>query len=157
MKEIKLTQGQVALVDDEDYEFLSQWKWYAIKDKTTFYAARAERKTTIQMHRVILGLTDSKIEGEHKDHNGCNNQRDNLRIATRSQNCANRPSFKNSSSKYLGVSWHKKNKKWVAYIRKDGLRKYIGSFNKEEDAALSYNSLAIQYFGDFANLNKVAV
>lgn len=160
MKEIKLTQGKVALVDDADFEFLNQWKWIAIKDENTFYAARGEYKngkqTTLQMHRVLLGLINPKIEGEHIDRNGLNNQRNNLRIANRSQNCSNRPSFKGSSSKYKGVSRFGNTNKWRARIQKDSVSKTIGIFNNEQEAALAYNNEAEKLHGDFAYLNKIA-
>lgn len=166
MKEITLTQGKVALVDDSDYEYLSQWKWHTVipKTKHTFYAARKtsiknlinSKRKQVLMHREILCLTDRKIEGEHKDHDGLNNQRNNLRVADRSQNNANRSAQINSSSKFLGVSWIENRKKWAASICKNSHRINLGNFKNEIDAALAYNKKAIELHGEFANLNKVA-
>jgi len=83
MKLIPLTQGKFAQVDDEDFEYLNQWKWFALKDAQTFYAARGiYLKGNILMHRQLLGLTNSEVKGEHKDRNGLNNQKENLRVAT---------------------------------------------------------------------------
>jgi hypothetical protein len=160
MKEIKLTQGKVALVDDEDYEYLNQFNWYAKKDRHTYYAARqiktsVGKQNMLFMHRVLLGLTDIKIEGEHIDHDGLNNQKYNLRKATRSQNNANKSSSKNSTSKYLGVCWAKSNKKWCAKIRKDKVVTHLGFFINEVDAALAYNNAARKLHGDFANINQI--
>lgn len=103
------------------------------------------------MHRQILGLTDPKIFTDHKDHNGLNNQRSNLRIATHGQNMANKsPSGK---SKYMGVSWNKNDKKWRSQIRKNRVTIYLGSYINEIDAAIAYNNKAVEVHGEFANLN----
>lgn len=162
MKKIKLTQGQFALVDDRDYEWLSQWKWYARKTYSSFYAARMASvkenigKKMIHMHREILGISNlPNIIPDHIDNNGLNNQRHNLRIAGFSENMANRRSFKNSTSKYLGVSWYKESKKWRTTIQKNKKFKHIGLFNNETDAALAYNNAALKIHGQFAKLNKL--
>lgn len=162
MKQIPLTQGQFALVDDKDFDYLNQWKWCAVKYKNGYYAQRTsyplnEKQKKIIMHRLILGLTDSKILGEHADRNTLNNQRSNLRVATKSQNAVNVSSRQNSTSKYLGVCWKNRDRKWVAQITKDYKKKFIGYFDNEIDAAIAYNKKAIEMFGEFANLNKIAV
>lgn len=154
MKEIKLTQGKTALVDDSDYDYLNQWKWYAQKDRYTYYAVRRDGKRRMKMHRVILGLGyDSNLFPDHIDHNGLNNQRSNLRIATRSQNAANRSSIRTAVSKYKGVAPMRK--RWQAHIVKDGVQKYIGLFKNEIDAALAYNIEAKKLHGEFAHLNAI--
>jgi len=115
----------------------------------------------VYMHREILGLTDRKIHGDHKDHDTLNNRRNNLRIATHSQNMANRSSHKNSTSKFLGVSieTHKRGNKifkyWHAVISKDRKITFFGHFKTEELAALAYNEAAIKLHGEFANLNVI--
>lgn len=162
MKQILLTQGQVALVDDEDYEYLNQRKWFAKKDRNNFYVARqvhvsVGKQKMVFMHRVILNIEDIKIEVDHFDSNGLNNQRCNLRTATRSQNCANRVSFKNSTSKYKGVGWVKRQNKWHAKIRKNGQVKHLGFFDNENEAAMVYNKAALEMHGGFAHLNNIAV
>jgi hypothetical protein len=159
MKEIKLTRNKVALVDDEDFDYLNQFKWCVRKRKnsTIYYAFRSKRiagkKTVIHMHRVILGLEDPGIICDHKDHNGLNNQKYNLREANYSQNNSNRTSRKNSSSKYLGVSWNKQQGKWHAQIKKGLLRIHLGYFECEIEAAKAYNLKAAEIHGEYSNLN----
>lgn len=159
MKEIKLTQGKVALVDDADFEWLNQWKWFAAKCGNTFYAHRNEevdgRKRTIRMHRLILGVTDPKVFVDHERGDGLNNQRYNLRMATQRQNSQNRKPQAGSASKYKGVSFNARLKKWLAQIRVGSSLIHIGCYKQEEDAALAYNEAAIKHHGEFARLNVV--
>src|SRR3990167_8175862 len=144
MQEIKLSKGMVALVDDRDFGYLSQWKWYYKKnpERKTGYAQRNRRSyedkcTPMLMHRVILGTPKGK-ETDHTDGNGCNNQRKNLRVCNRSQNRANIDAKKNSTSGYKGVRWHVSSKKWEARIRVNKKENYIGCFCIKEEAALAY-------------------
>ncbi len=160
MRKIPLTQGQVALVDDSDFEFLSQWKWHALKQRTgNFYAVRnspwkKRKHFLILMHREILGLKrEDKRQGDHKDHNTLNNRLGNLRICTRQQNAMNQKSHSDSTSQFSGVSWYKSYKKWVASIRLAGKLKHLGYFSVEKNAALAYDMAAIREFGEFAHLN----
>lgn len=150
-----------AMVDDEDYEYLNIFYWSVKKSTKTMYSGRYAQncnvKTFIYMHRLILGVTDSKIFVDHKDHDGLNNQRSNIRVATPSENKKNvQPHGK---SKYLGVNldrFTKKNKEysyWRAQIFLNGKNKNLGRFNSETDAAKRYDSAAKFYHGDFANLN----
>ena len=156
MKEIVLTRGLFAMVDDEDYEFLNQWKWYAHKSKNTFYAHRKIGKygRLVFMHRLILGIdnTSPELFPDHMDKNGLNNQRYNLRIATRSQNNANKIST--NPSGYMGVFPAGKSG-WFSRIAKDKKKYYLGFFKEKEGAALAYNKAAIELHGEFANLNQV--
>lgn len=161
MRQIQLNNGFFTQVDDADYDWLNQWKWYAGKSDTTYYAFRSEYKEgrviSIRMHRLILGIGgDSTKSGDHKDFNGLNNQRANLRLCTVSQNNCYRRSFVNSSSKYKGVSWDKVRAKWQAHIKKDKKLKRIGYYNIETDAALAYNQKARELHGEFAYLNVIA-
>lgn len=139
MKEINLTQGKVALVDDEDFEELSQYKWFAQKAVNTFYAERVDMTTgkpkKIKMHREIM-KTHKGMETDHIDHNGLNNCKSNLRNVTHRQNGQNRGEDK--SSKYAGVSWHKVSMKWSARIRINKKRKYLGYFDTELEAHHAY-------------------
>ena len=152
MKEIKLTQGQVALVDDEDYDFLNQWKWYAHKGRKDglFYAGKRNNGDIKQiwMHRLIMN-TSRGLTVDHIDHNGLNNQKCNLRNCSMSQNKMNVTPI--GLSKFLGV--HPRNDKYVAQIKVNGKKIYIGTFKTEEDAAHAYDNAAKKYFGEFANLN----
>lgn len=157
--EIQLSKGMVALVDDEDFEWLNQFKWYAVKGHNCYYAKRndysGDRQTTVKMHRAILGLTDPKVIVDHKDHNGLNNRRNNIRECTRSQNMSNKTSHKNSNSKYLGVSFHKGIQKFTARIQSNKKLINIGVYNTELDAAIAYNQSALKHHGEFANLNII--
>ncbi len=159
MKEIVLTQGKFAQVDDEDFEFLNQWKWYALKSKNTFYAVRnigiEPNRTAVRMHNVIL----KNIGIDHIDHDGLNNQRLNLRHCTGSENQMNR-NLKSGlagtyTSSYKGVSWHKAANKWYASIRYDGRQRSLGVYVNEIEAAIAYNKEASQRFGEFAFLNVI--
>ena len=161
MKTIKLTQGQFALVDDADYDWLNQYKWCAFKCRESFYAIRRSIRTnekgkhySVYMHRQILGLGygDSR-QGDHIDHNTLDNRRDNLRICTCQQNHFNRKPDSNSTSRFKGVCWDKQYQKWQVDINIKGKHKKLGRFTDEKEAALAYDKAAIQEFGDFALLN----
>lgn len=154
MKQIPLTQGKFAIVDDEDYEWLMQWKWYAAKGTYTYYAARGFPKR-ILMHRQILGLIkgDGK-ESDHKDHNGLNNRKINLRSCTKSENQHNQNIIrKKTSSKYKGVCWHKSHQKWTAQIVINNKHFCLGLFNNETKAAKAYDKKAKKLFGEFVLTN----
>ena len=157
MKEIKLTKGKTAIVDDEDYEYLNSFNWQANKychsDKY-----RAMRKTTVGgkkvyllMHRVIL-CAKSGQKVDHKDGDGLNNRRSNIRIATTRQNTANR--ITRNKLGYKGVI-KGNNGRYRASIRDHRQKnmKYLGTFDDIEDAARAYDNTAIEIFGEFAYLN----
>jgi HNH endonuclease len=156
MKAIPLTQGKVALVDDADFEWLSQWKWQAVLEGHVWYAIRTDRsgdrERKVKMHRLIMGEPEG-VEIDHQDGDGLNNQRGNLRQATHSQNHQNRRKIRGCSSKYKGVSWHKLCKRWQAYIKLSGVRRHLGLFKSEKVAALAYDFAARDLFGEFAKLN----
>lgn len=157
MKLIPLTRGQSALVDDEDFEELLKYSWQANK----FFRVsrrtpgkRCDKRHYISMHRYIMGVSDPKVQIDHIDGNPLNNQRNNLRIATNSQNQQNRRKHLKCSSKYKGVSLDKRRGKWSSYIRIDKL-KFLGYFHSEIEAAKAYNEAAKKYFGEFAKLNNI--
>jgi hypothetical protein len=158
MKEIQLTKGYVALVDDEDYEWLSKYKWGVSVSKYGYIRAKKGKTKSCKyqkMHRMILGITDPTIFVDHIDRNPLNNCRSNLRIATKGQNNMNVNSRKNSTSKFVGVHWDKARKRWRAAVVNNAKSFYVGRFKNEEDAALAYNERAILLHGEFANLNQI--
>ncbi len=143
MKRIPLTRGQFAVVDDEDFEFLSQWKWHALKQPNTYYAARTVRvngrKVTIWMHREINKTPDGMLT-DHLNGDGLFNRRHNLRAASHQDNMINCGRHVTGSSKYRGVSWHKRLNRWIAQITVDYKNVWIGSFHTEEDARDAYET-----------------
>lgn len=151
--EINLSRG--ILVSDEDRDLLVKSKWaiskgYALGNAKLF-------KGQASMHRIIMQrvLGRKLIKGEHVDHIngiGIDNRRDNLRLATRSQNLGNQRINRNNSTGFKGVSYHKQRGKWVALICVNGTRHYLGIFNTPEGAKFAYDKAAVKYFGEFARL-----
>jgi hypothetical protein len=115
------------------------------------------KKQNFLSHRILYYLHHGELPAilDHIDGNPLNNSIDNLRAATPSGNARNCRSAKNSSSKYLGVCWHKAAKKWRAQIKINGEVKYLGCFTCEKEAARAYNKAAAEHFGEFANLNVI--
>lgn len=150
MKEIQLTQGKVAFVDDEDYERLNRFKWYAVRAKDRFYAERKSASIQIRMHRTIMNAPKG-IQVDHKDRNGLNNQKFNLRLATNQENCFNQiHPHKNNKLGVKGVHWREDTKKFLAQIQFNKKRIYLGLFTMLEDADSAYRKAEKKYFGEFA-------
>ena len=153
-KTIPLTQGYETIVDDEDYEFLVQWQWHVcFSSSGNVYAMRNSepvngRRHHILMHRVLNG-TPKGLRTDHRDGNGLNNSRDNLRDATPVQNGQNRRPNKVGTSKYKGVFWHKQHRKWYAKIQVNKKPITIGLFRDEKEAADAYAARAAIEFSDF--------
>lgn len=152
MIEIPLTLGYVAIIDDCD-AIQSTYKWHAAVRETTVYAARHYAGKYLLLHRVLLGITDPKIQADHEDRNGLNCRRNNLRLANHQQNQCNKNKQANHTSKFVGVYWNKVNKKWIAQIQTKGKIKYIGSFTNETEAAQAYDEVARELHGCFAKMN----
>jgi hypothetical protein len=154
MKKILLTQGKYALVDDEDFEILSKFKWYAAKRGYGFYAQRRLKNISVQMHRFLLNPEKGK-DVDHINGDTLDNRRANLRVCSRSQNEWNRKKQKNNTSGFKGVTYNKESKKYFSRIRvyKDLI--YLGSFENKVEAAKKYNEAAIKYHGEFALLNEI--
>ena len=158
MKIIQLTQGQVTLVSDEDFERVSQHKWYANYHKSIkgFYAESRINNKIVRLHRFIMKVTDPKIEVDHKFGNTLDNRRANLRVCTHTQNNTNKPKRAGFTSQYKGVSFCKRTKKWVSQIHVNYHTIFLGRFAIEHQAASAYNQAAIKYQGEFAVLNSIA-
>ena len=159
MKTIDLTQRKVALVDDEDFELLSRWKWYALRDHATlsFYAVRHTKATEgqkmVHMHRVILGLEyGDKRLGDHINRDTLDNRRRNLRIATPAENCWNRGKQSNNKSGFKGVCYYKRSAKWVARIMCAGKVVTLGYFATPEEGHAAYCEAAKKFHGEFASV-----
>jgi hypothetical protein len=151
MKKIYTKKGTEILIDDSDYEWLSQYKWYDKTAKHGIYPHTYFDKRNHYIGRLIMGLKhgDERCV-DHIDGNPLNNCRSNLRICTRAQNNANRHRSNNRTG-YKGVS--KKINHYEVFIGDD--RQYVGSFNSPEKAALAYNRAAVQRYGEFAFINKI--
>jgi len=144
--EIHCSDGSVVIVDADDYEFLSKFRWHR--------ATRGYATATISMHRLIVGAPVGK-EVDHINGEPADNRKENLRLCTRSQNIANtrKPRRKNGcQSRYKGVHWAKTNKKWVAIVAPNGKR-YRRYCDTELEAAKAYDEMAKRHFGEFARLN----
>jgi hypothetical protein len=137
MRQVLLTQGKVALVDDEDFETVSQYRWFAQFDRYNWYAVRqAPRKNgkqkPIRMHNFLLQPKEG-FEVDHINHDGLDNRRENLLVCSHAENLRNWSKAR-GVSKYIGVSWCNTHKKWKARINVDGKRISLGYFSSEKEA-----------------------
>jgi hypothetical protein len=148
---IDLTQDKIALIDAADLEWLSAYRWQAVRHGHLWYAVRRHGHSHRKMHREILdapaGITVDHINGD-----GLDNRRHNLRLATPQQQNQNRRTRKGVSV-HKGVVWHERDQKWQAQIWLNGKYIYLGSFNDEIEAARAYNEAARAMFGEFAHVN----
>lgn len=150
---IKLTQGRVAKVDAEDYEWLSQHKWCLHNEG---YAVRYVKRQAILMHRSVLEHHGTPMLGRQTDHRNrdrLDNRRRNLRTATHGENMCNKSRQKNNSSGYIGVRWRPDSKKWRADIGVKGRSICLGGFTNLIQAAQAYDTAALELHGEFATLN----
>lgn len=160
MKTILLTHGKTATVSDEDYERVAALKWHAIKGPgLTWYAVRRTSRRcpgprgVIWMHRFILNAPKG-IDVDHKDRNGLNNTRENLRLCTKRENMRNTVRTQASkTSRYHGVSYYKSTGKWKAQIKTTEKKVSLGYFLNEIDAAHAFDRAAAHHFGEFAVIN----
>lgn len=157
-KEIQLTQGYVALVDDDMYPFLSRWNWHYGPGE---YAVRGSRITgkyqNIFLHRIVAHLMFGEIaqdyEVDHRDGNRLNCTTANIRLASQRENAENRSKGIGFTSTYKGVYWKKSLGKWGSKIAINGKSKHLGYFHDESEAGRIYDAAARQYHGEFARLN----
>jgi|GEM_PF-184242 len=157
-RRIPLGQQKYAIVDPENYEALTKYKWHICKGANTSYAKRNvsrfrnRKATTVFMHRQIMKLPGYLVV-DHINYNGFDNRKANLRPATRTQNAYHVKRTKTGTSKYKGVSWYTREKCWVTKITAHGITIPLGCFNDEIKAAKAYDKAARKYHGDFATLN----
>lgn len=155
MKEIKLSRGKTAIVDNDKFEFLNKKKWYC---NNTGYACRdftiKGKRGRVMMHRLVLKVEKKNLIVDHINRNPLDNRVANLRVCNKSQNAANSAKHK-GISKYKGVSWSSKRNKWEAYITVNCKRIHLGRFKEEAEAGKKYNEYAKIYFGEFAFLNNI--
>lgn len=166
MKQIKLNQGKFALVDDSDFEFLSQWKWH-LAGRNYEYAYRSthigshkdgsRKQVNYSMHREIM-KAPKDLQVDHINGNKLDNRRDNLQLCNNQQNHQKIGLTAKNTSGYKGVSYIKRkwqNKRWKAEIKINNKVTYLGSFFTKEEAAKVYNEAAQKYYGNFAYLNQI--
>ena len=158
MKYIPLTKGQFAIVDDDDYDYLMQWKWQAQKGRHTWYAVRGNsfgtkgkrQQSTVYMHRVILHCPKT-YQVDHINHNGLDNRKRNIRICSSGDNNRNRIPQTNCTSAYKGVSWA--GKKWRCMLWHKKKHLHVGYYASEVEAAKAYDKNARELFGEFVYCN----
>ena len=166
MREIQLTRGYIAIVDDDDYERVSKLKWTALEDRRkdgslrTVYPYHSEwipetgKPRNVRLNRFILNVTDETLDVDHRNHNGLDNRKLNLRVCGRSNNLGNSVRPVNNTSGYKGVVWDKVNRKWRAQIGVNGKSHPLGRFSTKEEAACAYDEAALRQWGEFALTNK---
>lgn len=142
------------LVDEKDAPLVLPHRWTLQRGRKPGYPSYARAfidGASVLLHRYLLGLTDPKVETDHENRNGLDNRRANLRVTDRSGNCQNRESFRASSSRHRGVSWHKRSRKWQAYARQAGVLHHLGSYDSEDEAgaaAAAWRSEHMPYSSD---------
>lgn len=151
---LPLTKGLFSLVDADDFDWLNQWCWNADRacetKRLNFYARRmGANREVIKMHRLIMGFPDAIVD--HRNLDGLDNRRKNLRKATSNQNLANTTERSHRNGQFKGVYRH--HRKWMAAGTFYGKHVFLGMFSSPEDAARAYDAKAIEAFGEFARLN----
>lgn len=146
MKTIELVSGEVAIVDDEDYEELNKHSWCYCRGYAKRSIYTTDKKTTICMHRVILNTPDS-METDHINCNKLDNRKENLRVCTHAENQCNKRKAKNNTSGHKGVSI--RDGKFIPHIKHNNKQLYLGTYNTLEQAAEIYNNKAKELFGKF--------
>lgn len=158
MQKIRLSRGKFALVDDEDFEWLSKWKWYAApqsgkwKAQSSQWSKEKKKQITVLMHRLLMKPKDLE-EVDHRDRNPLNNQKENLRVCTGTENKRNIPKRKDNTTGFRGV--YRQNGKWSAKINHNWKAHFLGYFPTKQAAALAYNKAATVFHGEFAQLNAL--
>ncbi|QMV33173.1 hypothetical protein 23F_00011 [Ralstonia phage Gerry] len=152
MAEIKTKKGEVILVDDEDFDWLNQWRWWLCNKGYARRSYKGEdgKLVTIQMHRLIAGVTDPSIQVDHKNGNRLDNSRENLRRCIIAENVRNRKMHAGKSTGFKGVYAHRSGGNFHARITFDGRARYLGTFETPELAHEFYCLAADMLHGEFA-------
>lgn len=157
---IYLTQGQACLIDAADYEWAKRFRWHVQERKGIFYAVTTVRTidgkiTSSPLHRILMGLLPfDKRRALHKNGNSLDNRRSNLVIATHKEIMLKRKKAGHTSSRFVGVYWHKLSQKWQAYIVVNGVTHYLGLFKSDVDAARAYNEMSRYFYGEAGRINR---
>jgi hypothetical protein len=152
-REISLPSGHAALIDEDDWEIVSPYRWRVLRTGSAAYVQSQVGKRSLFMHRLIMAAPD-RLEVDHVNHDGLDNRRSNLRLCTRSENAANKKIPENNTSGYKGVSWCAWRGKWRAQIYANLVSRHLGYFDSAADAGQAYNAAAVEFFGEFACLNE---
>lgn len=160
MKEIRLTNGMVTIIDDDDYDLVSQRTWFPIPNRNITYAATFTPlldSRLLFLHSFVLGKRGN-VGTDHINGNGLDNRKENLRPASQRQNMMNRSKSptvdgKVCSSNFKGVTWLKRRRRWQSRVKLIGRNYYLGEFKNEITAVRAYDIKAQHYFGEFAKLN----
>ncbi len=153
MKLIPLTKGKFTQVDDEDYDILIERKFYYTSQRVVCNVKENGKWKNVAIHHLILGKPKKGFVIDHINRDPLDNRRCNLRVCTQSNNIMNTTKRPNFSSKYKGVSYIQKTKKYQSTITINGVQKNLGAFKNEIDAAIKYNEAVIKYFGEYGVLN----
>ncbi|MGM0836007.1 MAG: HNH endonuclease [Bacillota bacterium] len=154
-KKLNTSSGMTFIIDDEDYEEVSKYKWKSTEDgyvRRNFWLG--DKCKYISLHRMLINAPEGLCV-DHINGNKFDNRRSNLRLATRTENIRNSGPKVNNKSGYKGVSFRKDTGKWKAQIRAFGKKVNLGQFDNKHDAARMYNFWAVDLFGEFAWVNKI--
>lgn len=146
------------LIDKKDYELIKNYRLNVVKQKNNKLRVIVwhKKKMIGYLHRIVLNVTNPKIQVDHIDGNPLNNTRKNLRLVNNSKNAQNRNAQKNNTTGFKGVRFHKQANKYTAQIGFKGKQLYLGCFEDPKDAAKAYNKKAKELFGEYANVNKIS-
>lgn len=140
-------------IDDEDFEKVNKYKWSVSFTDKLYVSHNRKNGIKMSLHRYLLNFPKQVID--HKNGNGLDNRKENLRLCTHAENFRNRDKSVTNTSGYKGVTWNKQHRKWMAQISINYKRKTIGVFHSKDQAAIAYNIAALKYHGEFARLNNV--